>query len=56
MKSDLEEIGLRGNAFDVQCSAVLLHNDGTKSYWALNQSGLNQPDFHVRENFVPISI
>lgn len=32
-------------------AAVLLHRDGTRSYWALNHCG-GEPDFHDRRGFL----
>jgi hypothetical protein len=32
-------------------TAVLLHRDGTRSYWALSHSGI-EPDFHDRRGFL----
>jgi len=40
-----------GDAVDIGLSCVLLHSDGTTSYWALSHPG-QKPDFHHPEAFI----
>jgi len=51
LELDLSKIVPADQALEVAISAVLKHEDGSVTYWALTQCG-PQPDFHRRDSFI----